>query len=115
MEELLTKEQVILLKDAHRRIRGKKSADRIKAVITRLGGYGYVTIQNVIQGAVAASSRLQSVFQKFVSTVVLFLIYLGGIGPVSVIAKCFQKKFLRETHHRSSWRNIESFNSDSMF
>lgn len=84
-------------------------------IVIRLGGYGYVMIQTTIQGAVAASYRLQSVFQKFVSTVVLFLIYLGGVGPVSVMAKCFQKKFLRETHRRSSWRNIESFNSDSMF
>src|SRR5260370_13452409 len=94
--EFLTKEQVTALKEAHRTIRDKKLADRIKAILSLNAGFSYSQIATILLlDEVTLRRYVQKFQEKGIDGVVEYR-YTGGQSRLSVMQQQTIKKYFTE-------------------
>lgn len=102
MPEFLTDEQVIVLKQAHRTIKDKKVADRIKAVLSLNAGFEYSHVAKILLLDEGTLHRYVQKFQEQGIDGLLEYRYTGGIGRLTDLQKTALKLFLRDNTKRTA-------------
>jgi len=94
--EFLTEEQVTVLKQAHRTIKDKKLADRIKAVISLNAGFSYADIATILLLDEGTLRRYVQKFQEEGIDGLLEYRYSGGQSRLSVMQQKTIKEYFKE-------------------
>src|SRR3989338_1691476 len=107
MPSILTDEQVIILKQAHRTIRDKKLADRIKAVLSLNAGYEYSEIAKILLLDEVTLHRYVKSFKEKGIDGLLECHYTGGQTKLTYIQEQVLKTFLKENTQRTAKEVVE--------
>src|SRR3989344_2242564 len=102
MPDFLNEEQVVVLKHAHRTIRDKKLADRIKAVLSLNRGMDYAELAAVLLLDEATLHRYVKQFRDKGLDGLLECRYSGGQTRLSAIQEAKLKLFLKENTPRTA-------------
>jgi len=98
----LTDEQVLVLRQAHRMIRDKKVADRIKAVLYLHYGLGYTQTAKLLMLDEGTLRRYVKQFQNQGLDGLLECRYAGGQTRLTVVQEQELKAFLKINTHRAA-------------
>ena len=102
MPNFLTPEQVQLLKHAHKTIRDKKLADRIKAILSLNSGFEYAHIAAILLLDETTLRRYVEKFQKEGLNGLLECKYQGGQTNLFPLQEIELKKYLQANTKRTS-------------
>jgi len=102
MPGILTDEQVRILKQAHKTIRDKKLADRIKAVLSLNAGYEYSQVAKILLLDEVTLRRYVKQYQEKGIEGLLEYRYAGGKTNLSVKQEEDLKAFLRDHTQRTA-------------
>lgn len=102
MPNFLTKEQVRVLKLAHRTIRDKRQADRIKAVLSLNAGHEYSQIASILMLDEVTLRRYVHKFQKQGIVGLLQMQYTGGQTTLTQNQETELKEYLRDNTKRTA-------------
>jgi transposase len=102
MPNFLTEEQVQILRQAHRTIRDKKLADRIKAVLSLNAGHEYSQIASILLLDEITLRRYVQKFQKEGISGLLELNYTGGQTTLTLVQELELKEYLQENTKRTA-------------
>ena len=102
MPSILTDEQVIILKQAHRTIRDKKLADRIKAVLSLNAGYEYSQVAKILLLDEVTLRRYVKQYQEKGIDGLLEYRYAGGKTSLTTNQEEELKTFLRDNTQRTA-------------
>lgn len=102
MPEFLTEEQVRVLRQAHRTIKDKKLADRIKAVLSLNAGFEYSHVAKILLLDEVTLRRYVQKFQEKGIDGLLECRYVGGQTRLSFEQEQELKIFLRENTKRTA-------------
>jgi transposase len=94
--EFLTNDQVTVLKQAHKAIKDKKLADRIKAILSLNAGFSYTQIATILLLDEVTLRRYVQKFQEKGIDGVLEYRYHGGQSRLSLIQQEAIKAYFRE-------------------
>lgn len=94
--EFLTEEQVSALKQAHRSIKDKKLADRIKALLSLNAGFSYTQIATILLLDEVTLRRYVQKFQEKGIDGVLEYRYSGGQSRLTILQQEAMKEYFRE-------------------
>jgi transposase len=94
--EFLTEEQVKALRQAHRTIRDKKLADRIKAILSLNAGFSYTQIATILLLDEVTLRRYVQKFQEKGIEGILEYRYHGGQSRLSVMQQEAIKAYFKE-------------------
>jgi len=107
MPNFLTNEQVQVLRQAHRTIRDKKLADRIKAVLSLNAGYEYSEIAKILLLDEVTLHRYVKSFKEKGIDGLLECHYTGGQTKLTYIQEQVLKTFLKENTQRTAKEVVE--------
>lgn len=102
MPNFLTDHQVQVLKQAHRTIRDKKLADRIKAVLSLNAGHEYSQVASILLLDEVTLRRYVQKFQKEGLDGLLELHYTGGQTALTLTQETQLKEYLRDNTKRTA-------------
>jgi len=102
MPGILTDEQVVILKQAHRTIRDKKLADRIKAILSLNAGYEYSQVAKILLLDEVTLRRYVKQYKEKGIDGLLEYRYTGGQTRLTVIQEEEVKVFLRDNTQRTA-------------
>lgn len=102
MPNFLTEEQIKVLRLAHRTIRDKKLADRIKAVLSLNSGFEYAQVAKILLLDETTLHRYVKQFQKKGIDGLLECRYAGGQSRLNPTQKQELKLFLRDNTKRTA-------------
>src|SRR3989344_4209845 len=102
MPKILTDEQVLVLKQAHRRIKDKKLADRIKAVLYLHYGLGYIQTAKLLMLDEVTLRRYSQLFQDKGLDGLLEYRYTGGQPKLTLVQEVELKSFIKENTQRTA-------------
>ncbi len=107
MTNFLTPEQVRVLRQAHRTIRDKKLADRIKAVLSLNGGHEYSQVASILLLDEVTLRRYVNKFQKKGLSGLLEYRYTGGKTTLNLVQETELKTYLRDYTKRTAKEVVE--------
>lgn len=107
MPNFLTDEQVQVLKQAHKTIKDKKLADRIKAVLSLNAGYEYSQVAKILLLDEVTLRRYVKQYQKKGIEGLLECRYSGGQTRLTTIQEKELKVFLRDNTQRTAKEVVE--------
>lgn len=99
MGGFLTQEQVTVLRQAHRTIRDKRLADRIKAVLSLNSGHDYQQVASILLLDETTLRRYVSQFEKIGLDGLLEFHYSGGQAKLTEIQELELKSHLVDSPH----------------
>lgn len=102
MPNFLTKEEIVVLKKAHRSIRDKKMADRIKAVLSLNEGFEYSYVARILLLDEATLNRYVRRFKKKGIIGLLEMKYTGGATRLILSQEQELKNYLKENTKRTA-------------
>ena len=102
MEGFLTQEQVMVLKVAHRGLREKKLADRIKAVLSLNDGLEYSQISRILLLDETTLRRYVTKFQEKGIDGLLEYRYAGGLSKLTSLQESGLREYCREHTQRTA-------------
>ena len=102
MPKFLTEEQVVVLRQAHRTIRDKKLADRIKAILSLNSGFEYAQVAQILLLDEVTLRRYVEKFQKAGIDGLLEFHYSGGQTKLTLIQEQELKSYLQEYTKRTA-------------
>lgn len=102
MPNFLTKEEVIVLREAHRTIKDKKQADRIKAVLSLNEGFEYAHIARILLLDEATLNRYVKRFREKGIEGLLECRYSGGKTRLTLLQEQELKLYLKENTKRTA-------------
>ena len=102
MEEFLTQEQVMVLKVAHRGLREKKLADRIKAVLSLNDGLEYSQISRILLLDETTLRRYVTKFQEKGIDGLLEYRYAGGLSKLTSLQESGLREYCRQHTQRTA-------------
>jgi len=96
--EFLTKDQVVVLRQAHKTIKDKKLADRIKAILSLNAGFSYTQIATILLLDEVTLRRYVQKFQEQGIDGILEYRYRGGQSRLNIMQqKAIKTYFTEET------------------
>jgi len=102
MPNILTDDEVVVLKQAHRTIKDKKLADRIKAILSLNEGFEYSLIAKILLLDEITLRRYLNKFKQKGLSGLLEMKYSGGQTRLSLIQETELKKYLSINTKRTS-------------
>ena len=102
MPNILTQDEVLVLRDAHRTIKDKKLADRIKAILSLNEGFEYSLIAKILLLDEVTLGRYLKKFKHKGLPGLLEMRYSGGHTRLSLIQENGLKRFLQENTKRTA-------------
>lgn len=93
MPEFLTRDQVSELRQAHRKMRDKKVADRIKAIIALNSGWSYTEVAEILLLDEVTMRRYVQQFQQKGIDGLLEYRYTGGVGRLTLEQEAAVKNY----------------------
>lgn len=110
MPKFLTKEQVLVLRQAHRTVRDKKLADRIKAVLSLNAGFEYAQVAQILLLDEVTLRRYVEKFQKQGIDGLLEFHYRGGQTKLTLVQEQKLKGYLQENTQRTAKEVLDHIN-----
>lgn len=107
MPNFLTEEQVLILRQAHKTIRDKRLADRIKAVLSLNAGHAYAQIASILLLDEITLRRYVQKFQKEGLTGLLKFHYAGGAGSLTLLQETELKEYLKINTKRTAKEAVD--------
>lgn len=102
MPNFLTKDEVTVLREAHRTIKDKKQADRIKAVLSLNEGFEYAHIAKILLLDEATLNRYVKRFKEKGIEGLLECRYLGGKTRLTLLQEQKLKLYLKDNTKRTA-------------
>ena len=102
MSQILTKEQVVLLKTTHKATKNKKLADKIKAILSLHAGYSYEDIAQILLLDEVTLRRYVKQFQSEGIEGLLECRYTGGVSALAEEQQYALKQFLKKNTQRTA-------------
>jgi len=102
MPNFLTNEQIQILRQAHRTIRDKKLADRIKAILSLNAGHEYSQVAQILLLDEVTLRRYIKSYQEKGIDGLLEMRYRGGKSNLTLIAEQEIKEFLKVNTKRTA-------------
>lgn len=96
MGKLLTEDQVLMLRQAHRKIKDRNKADRIKAVLLLNDGFSYPEVAKILLLDDTTIRRYEAEFQERKLKGLLELRYTGGTARLTTLQQTELKEYFRE-------------------
>lgn len=107
MPGLLTEHQVLVLRNAHKTLRDKRLADRIKAVLSLHEGYGYEDIARILLLDEVTLRRYVKQFQEKGIDGLLEYHFVGGQSSLTLMQEQHLKTFLSVNTQRTAKEVVE--------
>lgn len=107
MPNFLTEEQVVVLRQAHRTIKDKKLADRIKAILSLNAGHDYSQVASILLLDEITLRRYVEKFQKKGIDGLLEFHYTGGQTKLTPVQEQELKSYLQENTKRTVKEVVE--------
>lgn len=107
MSNFLTNEQVIVLKQAHKQVKEKKLADRIKAVLYLHYGLTYPEIAKLLLFDEVTIRRYAKMFQENGIAGLLEFHYRGGKSRLNLVQEQELRNYLQENTQRTAKEVVE--------
>lgn len=111
MTELLSIEQVALLRTTHRETKNKRLADKIKAILSLHAGYSYEDIANILLLDEVTLWRYVKQFQSQGIQGLLECRYKGGVAALTQEQQMGLKQFLKKNTQRTAKDIAEHINT----
>lgn len=102
MPDFLTEEEVVVLREAHRTIKDKKQADRIKAVLSLNEGFEYAHIAKILLLDETTLSRYVKRFREKGIEGLLECQYVGGRTRLTLLQEQELKLYLKDNTKRTA-------------
>lgn len=96
MGKLVTDDQVLMLRQAHRKIKDRNKADRIKAVLLLNDGFSYPQVAKILLLDDTTIRRYEAEFQERKLKGLLESRYTGGIPRLPLVQQAELKEYLKE-------------------
>lgn len=96
MGRLLTEDQVLMLKQAHRKVKDRNKADRIKAVLLLDKGFSYPEVATILLLDDTTIRRYEAEFQKRKLRGLLESRYMGGTSRLTILQQTEVKIYFKE-------------------